>query len=978
MRACGGEGVCTLMKNSAGIAATVPLMMASLGANARDISLNNQLFQVNIGSEAGGITSLKRVGDAVDTNYVWSGKVIGGLVMKYRSPGDAWTKWETSASAGVKTVTQEVPQTVTVAYASAEPAGGAPRPLAIEERYALQGDALKWTINIRNLSSSPVEIGDLGLPLPFATDYKDGALGSNTIFNSCVIRHSFISGDGSFIFCERPSGAGPYLMMTPQTGTHLEYYTDQASHPGQERIYTAYIHALVQANETDAGSTWRQPISGKTLAPAGRDGDRVTYGFRFTWATDYDAVRQALVREGLIDVRAVPGMVIPRGMPAMFSLRTRQRIRSIESEFPADTTVRLVDTSHPDTRVYRVWFRRLGENRLTVHYGDGARLHLEFFSTQPLETLIKKRADFMVRKQLIRGTGKWYDGLFSLWDMKSEVLRSPDDTGGLRAYMVGGSDDPSNCKAPYLALKNLSFPVQSEIDAIEYHLEHFVWGGLQRKDTETPHPYGIYGIDNWYLNRNSKDGRNSDGNGLEHLWRSFDYPAMFTLYHAMYKIAKQHPGMTKYLDANGYLDRAFGTAKAFFVVPYSIKAWWGGYPDWTYMTGEYNEVCLPELIDDLYREGRTADAYWLKRELEKKVKYFVYDNPYPYGSEYAFDSTAYETSQMLAKYGVTHDLKPDSKLWKDRNSGQWYSHPNVKKADFEAFMEKQMAANIADRGWLEPAYYLNGSDIRGGGNAHYLLSYMAQMGGWAVLDYALNFSMTPDEHIALGYASYLSSWALINAGDAASNYGYWFPGKNNDGAAAWAYEPQKVATPWDGIKQGRGAWTYDGEIDHGFMGALRTAATIVVNDPVFGLFAYGGSVVKTPEGLKIIPMDGLRQRVYVQTVKPALHLELEQDGFLSVRTALAPDGTPELLALSLENRLGTAHETVLSISGLRAGNYRVKVGRASHEIKIAALGATSVKLNIPAGQKCTVTIERSAAHVPTQAGNRTRARGTKT
>ena len=29
--------------------------------------------------------------------------------------------------------------------------------------------------------------------------------------------------------------------------------------------------------------------------------------------------------------------------------------------------------------------------------------------------------------------------------------------------------------------------------SLEYYLEHFVWGGLQRTDDETPYPYGVYG-----------------------------------------------------------------------------------------------------------------------------------------------------------------------------------------------------------------------------------------------------------------------------------------------------------------------------------------------------------------------------------------------------------------------------------------------------------------------------------------------------
>src|SRR5947209_15229722 len=62
-------------------------------------------------------------------------------------------------------------------------------------------------------------------------------------------------------------------------------------------------------------------------------------------------------------------------------------------------------------------------------------------------------------------------------------------------------DDPGLCKAPYVAEKNVSFPDQKEIEGLEYYLEHFVWGKLQRTDKETPYPYGVYGTPNWYVDR---------------------------------------------------------------------------------------------------------------------------------------------------------------------------------------------------------------------------------------------------------------------------------------------------------------------------------------------------------------------------------------------------------------------------------------------------------------------------------------------
>jgi len=135
-------------------------------------------------------------------------------------------------------------------------------------------------------------------------------------------------------------------------------------------------------------------------------------------------------------------------------------------------------------------------------------------------------------------------------------------------------------------------------------------------------------------------------------------------------------------------------------------------------------------------------------------------------------------------------------------------------------MENEIAANIAARGWLETNFYQLGSDLRQHGNSNYLLSYMTQMGGWSILDYALYYAKDPEKYMRLGYASHLGSWALMNTGTPATNYGYWYPGRENDGAAAWAYGPEKYFRTWAGPSQARGAWAYDGEIDSGFSGVL--------------------------------------------------------------------------------------------------------------------------------------------------------------
>ena len=177
-------------------------------------------------------------------------------------------------------------------------------------------------------------------------------------------------------------------------------------------------------------------------------------------------------------------------------------------------------------------------------------------------------------------------------------------------------------------------------------------------------------------------------------------------------------------------------------------------------------------------------------------------------------------------------------------------------------MDRQAKANTALRGWLEPAFYLMGSDNRSGDSTLYALSYMSQAGGWPLLEYAVRYADDPHPLVNLGYASLLSSWALMNTGTAESGYGYWHPGKEQDGACGWAFTPEKQSRMWIRKLNERGVWFYDGEIEIGLGAALRGMATVLVDDPVFGLYAYGGTIEQLAEGIRIRPSDGLNIRFY--------------------------------------------------------------------------------------------------------------------
>ena len=454
--------------------------------------------------------------------------------------------------------------------------------------------------------------------------------------------------------------------------------------------------------------------------------------------------------------------------------------------------------------------------------------------------------------------------------------------------------------------------MESEIEAIEYYIEHFVWGKLQRTDKEEPYPYGIYGSDNWIKNRESGTGYECGGIGQERMWRTFDYTHLIQLYFNMYLIAKNYPQYVHYLDAAGYLERARCTALAFFEVPYSIymRDYWShwGYSDWAFKQGNFHERYILPLLEACQDEK--LRYYW-----ETKCKFMIYDHKLPYGSEMWFDTTAFESTQAVAHYAMDHGLPADVDGWYDKNlngpgQGGYRSHPAIDPARHEDFLHRQMKANIASRGSQMRHYAMQGSDFRKGGYKTYLLSYMSHMGGAAVLDYALYFDENPARSLRTAYASMLSSWSLMNLGERDP----WYPHKDNEGTVGWAFQLEDGGKTFPGFRCAYGPWPVDGEIDSGLSGAICASCSVLAQDPDFGLVLYGGEVRREGDALVVIPRDGVRSAFHALHELPRrLHLAIDRDAIQEIRLCGADEENE--LVIQCENITGDEHIVSLTISG---------------------------------------------------------------
>jgi hypothetical protein len=169
---------------------------------------------------------------------------------------------------------------------------------------------------------------------------------------------------------------------------------------------------------------------------------------------------------------------------------------------------------------------------------------------------------------------------------------------------------------------------------------------------------------------------------------------------------------------------------------------------------------------------------------------------------------------------------------------------------------------------------------------------------------------------------------------------------------------KRTTYAWLGNKKVHGAWWYDGEIDLGFSGALRSAATVVSDGPLFGLIAYGGDLKRSGGSVEVVPKDGLRTRFYIVRGAMRVQMTLDRDGFAKGQ-AVSFDDSLRQIAFHPENRGGGPHEASLHLQGMPAGAYRLSVnGTEQPGFTLHTGESREVKLRVEATGETRVTMAR--------------------
>ena len=655
--------------------------------------LENRWMRVQFDRLRGTVTSLKQKNDPFGTDYVGNPANITypsflaaprwlGDIRIRTWTGSGWQNEETACSDDIRFVRHDPEkQTVEIAYAGKSKQENGLRSVELKQSFRLAYDSLFWQIDVTNRQDGDLEIGELSLAFTMNNDFsglfvgKDGVSDPDWRRNAQkawhedrVLQHLFISGHSSYAMLQRPLGDGPFLLFHTVDDTPLEvaYQIDKTIGSQWsltfEGPYYLSVHSAAARKEEkwlydrERQSYWFHGHSSLLLKP----GETRVYRFCFAFLNRYEHLNERLYQYGQVAVKVHPGMAVQMDQETLLELTCKQKVKLVpESEHIRIETVK----RDGDRHTFRLRFLSSGQKKIRVEYGANRWMNLLFYATPAVGPLLKARARFIIRKQLYDNPQDRFGRhhAFLPYDDKLEALCLQ----GEESWQVGGSDEYGLPIGMFLAEKNVYFPNREEIDVLETYIDDFLFCVLQN-----PKTYEIRRGCYWEEKTPSSYAHQWSKEESEYTWRSFNYPLVANIYHAMYRIAKLY-GLTRKRSGSDYLTMAWKTA----VLGYDLG-------EWSHMGGPagYNAV---HLLRDLREED--PEGYSVLNEKMRRFAIVNNNDPYPFGSELYIDQTAHnQVYAIMREYGFKEQERKTLQVTKALRAGAqpvWFRYGNEQRGN---------------------------------------------------------------------------------------------------------------------------------------------------------------------------------------------------------------------------------------------------------------------------------------------------------
>ncbi len=798
---------------------------------------------------------------------------LGDLTLRLRT-GNAreWQNYSTAAARqAVRALAASEP---TLAAADLSPTLPADCPVQITRVWALQQGRLVLRFELKNITTEPVHIGALSIPMVFNNLLTGRSL--EQAHETCSFADPYIGQEAGYLQVTRLSGQGPALVVTPENKTPFEAYQllSEPMRPSQtfEGTFAWMVHTAAFAeNEWRSAEPWNRPTA-VTLAP----GATQAYGVRFLVADQIRHIEKTLLENQRPLAVGLPGYVLPMDLAARLFLKYPQKVTSLAVEPENAISISADQPTRKAWRAYTLRGKQWGRARLTVTYADGVKQTISYYVIKPAAEAVADLGNFLMTRQ-------WFVDLTDPFHRSPSVMSYDREaekivTQDSRVWIAGLGDEGGSGSWLAAAMKQFGQPKKEELAKYEEFIDKVLWGGLQYK--EGANKYGVrkslffyspadvpgFAYDpalNWTTWTSWKK---SDA---ESIGRGYNYPHAVAAYWALYRLARNHPGLVQHHPWDWYLDQAYETTKFMFGRREGGRRR-VGYVELGLMEGDI----FLNLLQDLKREGWAEKAADIERLMKERTERWAQE-AYPFGSEMAWDSTGQEEVYAWCKY-----FGYDDKALVSLNSIIGYM-PTLPHWGYNG---------NARRYW----------DFLYGGKLSRIERQLHHYGsGLNAIPVLSHYREHPDDDYLLrvGYGGLMGALSNID----------------REGFASVAFHSFPSTLKWDG---------YSGDYGPNFFGHALNTATYLINHPEFGWQSFGGNVQAKGDWVSLKPLDSFRTRVYI--APRGLWLTLDAGTFEEIvvnrRTQVVRLGLSKATPFTAEARLRI--EQPAKLSGV--GNYRLR------------------------------------------------------
>lgn len=732
--------------------------------------------------------------------------------------------WQSYSTAFRRSPIRPVPATGgELAAADLAPTLPAEIPLKIIRAWAVEHGRLALRFTLKNTSTQPVEIGSLGIPMVFDNIMTDRTL--EQAHTLCSFYDPYIGEDAGYLQVTRLNGDGPALLVVPDGRTPFEAYNPILDERHRQReifhdptprgitfegFYEWMVHsAAYQENEWKKADPWN-PATTFTLAP----GESRTYGLRFLRSDSIRDVEKTLEANRRPVAVGVPGYILPTDIAGHLYLSYRPPVASLKVEPAGAIAIHKESNTLGGWRDYRLQAKTWGRARVTITYKDGLVQSISYRVMKPEAEAVGDLGQFLT-------TDQWFADSADPFHRSPAAITYDREAGRQvtqesRVWIAGLSDEAGAGSWLALAMKEWGEPDRDQVARLQQFVDGVLWGHLQYKDG--PEQYGVrkslfyyqpnqFPPEFYRSDLNWKSWTSWNEKAASAVDRSFNYPHVASAYWVLYRLARNHPGLVADHRWQWYLDQAYQTTMAMMRFA----------PHYTQF-GQMEGDVFVWILDDLKREGMTAEATQIEAAMRKRAEHWDTET-YPFGSEMPWDSTGQEEVYAWTEY-FGYDDKAHTTL-----------HAII---GYDPTIPSWGYNGSARRYW----------DFIYGGKVQRLERQLHHYGSGinAVPLLAAYREHPEDLHLLrAGYGGTMGELSNID--------------QSGFGSAAFHAFPDMLAFD-----------PYSGDYGPGFWGFAANTATYVVRDAALGWLCFGGNLHAQDGLVRVIPLDAFRNRLYVAPV----------------------------------------------------------------------------------------------------------------